>query len=169
MSTFVKFFYALVLFSLCFTACKKEEVDPNKEEEKEENIEETITNAMSAKINGADWVAESILVTMKDDVINITGVAEDGKEISITIQDDAEGEYTLSLVSPHVALYSPEKNSTTVFSSNGDASAGGDVMLETIDMGEKELTGSFSFKGVEPGGTESVEIADGNFTKVKIQ
>ncbi|MEL6923277.1 MAG: DUF6252 family protein [Bacteroidota bacterium] len=170
-STFVKSISFMLLLALLFGACKKEEINPNDPQQEEEIIEEEEekTNVMTAKVDGADWEASRVLVTMKDGVINITGVSEDDREITITVQSDAEGEYELNLVSSHVALYTPVKNSNDIFSSNGDSSAGGQVIFKTIDMSDKHLSGTFDFKGVQPGETNSVDITEGVFTKVKIQ
>ncbi len=154
-------YLTIISFSLLFS-CNKE---PDEEKPDEETETEIKTVGMNAKIDGESWEANEYSAYVNNGVINITG-DKDGETITITLLDDIEGNYSLSQNSDHSSAYIPYSHAVS-YTSNGNAYAGGNVNIESINTNDTTITGTFEFDLYKAYSGDSVAITEGSFYKIK--
>ena len=134
---------AIIIAVLSLFACRKET-----------SIESRtpLAGDFRADINGVQWLAADSArsATILSGLINITGISNDHKQLSITLADTALGVYTLDQASSSVAAYADiDSSDFYAFSTNQGSDttqAGGRVTVTEIDPVHKTITGTFSFK-----------------------
>lgn len=121
--------------------------------------------SMNATVKGAGWNASNEVVQMMDNVITLTGIAEDGKTISFTIFGTSKGEYKVVNNTWEIEFGAYYKN--TEFDELNDAwiAYEGVVNLETIDEESRSLSGNFRFNAKR--GTDTLKVENGSFRDLK--
>ena len=109
------------------------------------------TGNLKAKIDGTQWVANSYEgATRMLGLINIGGRSTDRKYLSITLTDSGVHNYTLDNMSMNAASYIDSNLANAVnFTTNqgiGPGDAGGVVNITSIDVANKRISGTFSFR-----------------------
>jgi hypothetical protein len=143
-----KLLYGLVILgSVLFIQSCQQEIDPNTIS----NTNNPVTGDFRAKINGTQWVANSIAAASRmNGFIGITGRSTDKKYITITLTDSGVHNYTLNDMTMNAAAYldstlaDPSALTTNQGLNPGDA--GGTVNITSIDVANKKISGTFSFK-----------------------
>lgn len=160
---------AITIF-LLFTACQKEaDFDPNNPA----RPDTTTSNAsMKAKINGTQWLADKGAGAARmQGLINITGLSNDKRYITITLTDSGVHRYILSDVTQNAAAIvdSTEANPFAYTSNQGTypSQAGGEVNITAIDTTKKTISGTFSFKLFREMDGAQKTVTEGSFTALK--
>jgi Family of unknown function (DUF6252) len=162
-----KLLSALLLFGtvLFFASCQEEIVDPNN------TNTGAVTGNFKAKINGTQWVANSIAGASRfSGLINLTGRSSDGKLITITLTDSGVHNYTLDDMSFNVAAYTDSTLADpSAFTTNqgvNPGEAGGTVSITSIDTANKRMSGVFSFKVFRQADSLQRTMTEGSFTNI---
>lgn len=152
----------IAIASLSFSSCKKSSSSSPASTSGS-------SGSMTAKINGISFAAakDSAVAALLNGEINISGIASDGKTITITLMDTIGGTYDLSATGDGAAAYKVNASATTSYTSNSGPSTASTITL-TIDKTKKTMTGTFSFKGYAFNGSsfDSVSVTNGQFTNV---
>lgn len=155
-------FLVVTLIGLGITSCKKEYSIENSS---------AATN-FTAVINGVQWNAlrSEEGATLSGGMLNITGIASDSEEISITLTDTALGVYSLSPTSTSLAAYGwVDSASTATFSTSQGADSiqsGGIVTLTQINQASGTVSGTFSFTVYRSSDGGQRSITSGVFTNI---
>ena len=161
------------LFVLCFVilgiaGCSKD--DDNNTTPVPDNQNPSGSGTLSAKINGVSWnpSADSSSGAFMSGVINITGVASDGKTITISLMDTVTGTYSLGLAGTGAGVYQSQPSGVTSYESHvGPWGASTNwLIMSSIDKTNKKMTGTFAFRGFNLSTGDSIEISDGVFTNL---
>jgi hypothetical protein len=156
--------YAIILVGIwSISSCKKET-----------SIENPVSQVgnFTAKIDGVQWTAAltSEQATILGGVINITGISANNQEISITLNNDQTGNYTLNQASLSLAAYADiDSSDLYAFTTNEGADttqAGGQVTILKIDSVQKTISGTFSFKVYRDLDGRGKTITSGVFTSL---
>jgi hypothetical protein len=121
----------------------------------------------TATINGTAWSADSLqLAVVASGVLNITGLAKTGEQISIILSSFKTGTYTLNTTSPGYALYiNLNDTQNNVYLSNVSVTSG-TVVITAIDTIAKVISGTFSFTVTDPVSNATKTITNGVFNNV---
>ena len=161
--------YSLIILTgvLVFNSCQKE-VDPS--------IIATppppgATGNLKAKIDGTQWVANSYEGAARMlGLINIGGRSTDRKYLSITLTDSGVHNYTLDNMSLNAASYIDSSLANAVnFTTNqglGPGDAGGFVNITSIDVPNKRISGTFSFRVFRQMDGAQRTLTEGSFTNL---
>lgn len=145
----------IVIISVCliFTSCKKED-------------EEIVTpiSQFNAKVGGSNWTASEIQASLYNGTIVVIGEAVDGTVITLSLNGDSTGLYPLSSVTASTGTYF--LGSGKGFSTAGGPDGKGEVLIETINTAESEITGSFRFDAIRSVDDSMVNITDGRFVNI---
>ncbi len=130
-----------------------------------------VTGDFRAKIDGVQFIAnQTASASRLNGIINLTGLATDGKLITITLMDSGVHVYTLNDVSFGAGAYGESQNGSTIsFTSNGSsdpAVAGGSCTITSIDAVNHKMTGTFAFKVFRQTDSTSKNITQGVFTNI---
>ncbi len=158
-----------IAFSLLFLlpSCQKE-VDFNNDDDDNNPV----TGDFRAKIDGIQWVADkAAIATRQFGIINISGIGNDDKVITITLEDLGVGTYQLEYTNAqHAGAYSdPASGSPIAFTSNAGADpseAGGTLTISAINETTKRMSGTFSFKVIRQTDGARRNITEGVFTDI---
>ena len=150
-----------------FSSCQKE-VDPSIIANP--NLP-TTTGNLKAKIDGTQWVANSAESASRMlGLINIGGRSTDRKYLTITLTDSGVHNYTLDNNSMNAAAY-VDSSLSNVFSfttnqgiNPGDA--GGFVNITSIDVANKRISGTFSFRVFRQMDGAQRTLTEGSFTNL---
>ncbi len=125
---------------------------------------------LTAKINGAAWApsADSATASLINGEINITGVARDGKTITITLTDTVTGTYDLGNSGMHAGVYQTSPSASSSYNSNYGPWDGtvNTLTIASIDKTNKKMTGTFSFKAYNFSINDSITISEGAFNNL---
>src|SRR6187401_2768938 len=129
------------------------------------------TGNLKAKIDGTQWVANSAEgATRMLGLINIGGRSTDRKYLSITLTDSGVHNYTLDNMSMNAAAYIDSSLSNAVnFTTNqgvGPGDAGGFVSITSIDVVNKRISGTFSFRVFRQMDGAQRTLTEGSFTNL---
>jgi hypothetical protein len=127
---------------------------------------------MVATIDGVPWAAgdstESAIASQG--FVTISGISNDGQEISITLSDTVVGLYILNQTSTSLAIYA---NLNTVggyaYSTNqgvDTTQAGGTVNVISIDPVNRTISGIFDFKVYRNSDSTQKDITSGVFYNI---
>ena len=163
------FLYGLMVLTgiSVFSSCQKE-VDPSIIANP--NLP-TTTGNLKAKIDGTQWVANSAESASRMlGLINIGGRSTDRKYLTITLTDSGVHNYTLDNNSMNAAAY-VDSSLSNVFSfttnqgiNPGDA--GGFVNITSIDVANKRISGTFSFRVFRQMDGAQRTLTEGSFTNL---
>lgn len=129
------------------------------------------TGNLKAKIDGTQWVANSYEgATRMLGLINIGGRSTDRKYLSITLTDSGVHNYTLDNMSMNAAAYIDSSLANAVnFTTNqgvGPGDAGGFVNITSIDVPNKRISGTFSFRVFRQMDGAQRTLTEGSFTNL---
>jgi len=129
------------------------------------------TGNLKAKIDGTRWVANSAEgATRMLGYINIGGRSTDRKYLSITLTDSGVHNYTLDNNSMNAAAYIDSSLSNAFsFTTNqgiGPGDAGGFVNITSIDVPNKRISGTFSFRVFRQMDGAQRTLTEGSFTNL---
>ena len=125
-----------------------------------------------AVVDGSPWVASDSAkgAIILGNVINISGISVDNRQLSITLQDTVTGVYKLNQTSISIAAYADiDSADIYAFATNqgSDTSqAGGQVTITEIDKVNKTLSGTFAFKAFRNIDGHQKHITAGVFYKL---
>lgn len=150
------FVFILILFT--FNACTKE-------------ISKEVNNGIGpgagdfyATIGGKIWNADSLqLVLISSNGVSINGLSKTGDQISIILPDFKVGTYTLGAQSSSYALFANLLNTNANIYVSNAGSAGGTVIISSIDTVNQVVSGSFQFNLTNPADNTTETIAKGVF------
>lgn len=130
-----------------------------------------VTGNFKAKINGSQWVANSIASGNRmNGLISLTGRSTDRKYITITLTDSGVHNYTLNNSTLNAAAYidSSLTNPTALTTNQGviPGEAGGSVRILSIDTVNKKISGIFSFKVFRQSDSLQRTMTEGSFTNL---
>jgi hypothetical protein len=130
----------------------------------------TTGGLLTAKINGAAWApsADSSSAALMNGEINITGVASDGKTITMTLTDTVTGYYDLGFSGNSAGVYQTSPTGGSSFDSNFGPwdSTVNYVHITSIDKVNKKMSGTFAFKATNTSNGDSVTISQGAFNNL---
>ena len=141
------------LFCLIFSSCKKD---------KEEQV--APTSQFTAKIGGSNWTANEIRASIYNGVIVIIGESIDGTAITLSLNGDTTGIYSLGPSFASIGTYS--LGSGKGFSTAGGPDAKGEISIESINKNENKITGSFGFDAIRSIDDSLISITDGRFINI---
>ena len=163
------FLYGFVVLTgiIVFSSCQKE-VDPSIIANP--NLPGTTGN-LKAKIDGTQWVANSAEGASRMlGLISIGGRSTDRKYLTITLTDSGVHNYTLDNNSMNAASYIDSSLANAVnFTTNqgiNPGDAGGFVNITSIDVANKRISGSFSFRVFRQMDGAQRTLTEGSFTNL---
>ena len=133
------------------------------------------SGSFKAKINSQQFIADkaagaafSTAGNGLPRLINISGLSNDKKIITITLEDSGVHKYTIDGNSFHVGLYIDSTLSNTyAFSTEElDAEIAGTVDITSINTVTKTMSGTFSFRAYREMDNSEVNITEGSFTDI---
>ena len=128
------------------------------------------TGLLTAKINGSAWApsVDSATASLINGEINITGVARDGKTITITLLDTVVGTYDLGNSGMHAGVYQTNPSASSSYNSNFGPWDGtvNTLTIASIDKTNKKMTGTFTFKAYNFSINDSITISEGAFNNL---
>jgi Family of unknown function (DUF6252) len=121
----------------------------------------------TATISGTAWSADSLqMALVGNGVVNISGLAKTGEQISMILPSFKTGTYTVNSNSSGYALYvnfnDPQGN---VYLSNVGSSSGS-VVISKIDTVNKVISGTFSFSVTNSVDMTVKTITNGSFNNI---
>jgi hypothetical protein len=134
-----------------------------------------VTGDFRCKINGTQWVANKAAIASRmAGVINITGLTTDKKLITITLTDSGLHRYILSDITGNAGALQDSTLADPLFSlvsNQGDypTQCGGEVNITKLDMTNKKISGTFSFKVFREMDNLQRNLTEGSFTDLTIQ
>lgn len=161
-----KLFFSFLICAglLALVSCQKE-VDYS------DSTNSAVTGDFRAKIEGSQWVANSVAGASRiGGLINISGRSSDKKYITITLTDSGVHNYTLNDMTLNAAAYIdstlPNPLSFTTNQGVNPGDAGGTVRITSIDVTNKKISGTFSFKVFRQADGLQRNITEGSFTNL---
>jgi hypothetical protein len=161
--------YSLMILTgvIVFSSCQKE-VDPSIIANPNPP---GATGNLKAKIDGTQWVANSAEGASRMlGLISIGGRSTDRKYLSITLTDSGVHNYTLDNMSMNAASYIDSNLANAVnFTTNqgmGPGDAGGLVNITSIDVANKRISGTFSFRVFRQMDGAQRTLTEGSFTNL---
>jgi hypothetical protein len=153
---------------LLFASCQKE-VNFNSREN--DNNTNPVTGDFKAKIDGSQWLANKVAgASRMGGLINVTGLSNDKRIITMTLEDNGVGSYTLDDIQMNVgALLDSNETNPIAFATNqssNPAQAGGTVNITAIDEANKKISGNFSFKVFRAFDNTGHTITEGSFSNL---
>lgn len=175
MKTFKNSIYLLLMCTaVLFTACNK---DDDNNEMMEENGGGSGSELFTAKVDGADWSADTDLATLIGGslttnagitVLVAQGSTNSGSFINFTIIGyDGPGTYVIADDNPQNAsgaIYGHSPDPDDIFTANSIVALGGDIMPGEITVTAQDANGAegtFSFEALN--GDTTVNVTDGSF------
>lgn len=153
-----------VVAAITFTACESEPVfltdNPNQSSS-------SSSGAMSAKVDGSAWEATTYGANIISGVLGILGTTPSGESITISLTESEPGVYTLDENSLHAAAY-VGFSGAVAHTSNAISAVGGTAEITAINFDEGWITGTFSFSAYRFTDNTTVEITEGQFTKIPL-
>ena len=122
---------------------------------KKNNSTPTVTQSMSANVNGSDWAANSVSGTTGSNQISVVGTRSDGSQLGITMPVGiSPGTYNLSYPGGYTVVFT--------FSNGGFYSTDGQLIISSNS--NNAISGTFSgdFSTITGGG--QVPFTNGSFT-----
>lgn len=164
---FLSIILCLCLFVISISSCQKEiSADTGNPANPP-----AVTGNLKAKINGTQWIADKLAGAARmSGFINISGISNDKKTLTITVQDSGVHRYTLDENSLNVAaLVDSTEASPNAYTTNQGtfpATSGGEVNITAIDTANKKISGTFSFKVFRQMDNAQKTITEGSFTNL---
>ena len=128
-----------------------------------------VSGKFTAKVNGVLFTGDKFAGAVRNSgIINISGLANSGKAITITLTDSGVHIYQLKSQTINAAGYNEAVN-TISFTSNGSddpSLAGGTCTVTNIDTAKKQMSGTFKFKVFREIDGLSRDITEGTFTSL---
>lgn len=145
------------LIALVVISCKKDDDDPD-------NNFINPSASMSAKINGTSWSAITRVTTLQSNTFIITGTGSiNGNNVmAITILGSTTGTYVLD---PMNAQTQFTANFTPVVSNTDSIYQAyqGTVTLTSVDVANKKVSGTYSFKARLQDMVTEIDVTEGKF------
>ncbi|MEM1122489.1 MAG: DUF6252 family protein, partial [Bacteroidota bacterium] len=161
-------FTTFVTFALLLS-CDDAFLDTNVNPPEENPItppEET-KGLMKATIDGQDWQTANASALIQVNRIGISGLAEDGSVLILSLEDMGEGNYQLTQNSLSAGAYTKNDNSNA-FTSNA-SSEGGFVNITELNWQDSTISGTFEFVGARAIPAGEVEIKSGEFNQLPVR
>lgn len=118
---------------------------------------EDLVGSMSANIDGTTWNASAPGGTVQQGRLVITGIGNN-RNISVTIDGQAVGTYTIGIQSSNAILYTPDVNTpqTSYVSISG--------VISITSIANNRVTGTFN--AVTQGTGGQVQLTNGTFSNI---
>ena len=163
----IKLNLSLILFiSISFLfSCDDAFLDTSIPPPPQENPD-TISNPsnpfMRADVDGQEWNATAAGALIQFGKIGITGQANDGTLIILSIEGNGLGNYDLTRESISAGIYNLN-DATNIFTSNA-SDENGVVTITEINSQDSTISGTFSFVGARaiPAGEATIEVGEFN-------
>lgn len=140
-----------VLTTGIFVSCSGEDVEPT-------------SGIINCNIDGVYWESAEAYAAITDGKINVTGL-KDGDLLTITVDDEGEGEYDLGEDSGNGAAYTFSGASNSFLSNMPNGK--GLVSITSIDMVNETVSGIFEFTAIQSDDDgEKMKVKDGHFEKI---
>jgi len=157
----------IAIMASSFWGCQKEDLG-NLDGIFSDTAQAGPVSEMTAKINDVPWSATSYSITLtpgNPGQVLITGQSDNGQTINLVVSNSKQGDYLMSKLSKHVAYYSPDATGNIQYKSNGSATTGGVISIDSIDTVRQVMTGEFNFVGADSAGATAI-ITDGTFVNI---
>lgn len=145
-----------LIFSLILASCSKEEDDA------------VSSNGYTAKIDNKFWRSKTTQASIFNGTIVVVGQASDGSRITFSLSGDTVGTYVVDDESSSSVSYIVGPGGKN-FTSGGNSAAGGEVVIESISLTDKRMSGSIICDVVRASGDSTITITQGKFTNIKYQ
>lgn len=156
----LKFTFILILLSsICLVSCDNEPLEGTFTDEIGTG-DSNSNGSFSAKVNGAEYVENSLITTESGGLLLISAVKSDGSVLQISLPSDTvPGDYVISAAGSYLGQYSIAGDPIISTLANS-----GDLVILTHDTVAKTITGTFSFVATTPGTTTpEYSITEGTF------
>ena len=150
----MKHILVCVLIALLFVQCNKDDQDSPA------NLL-NLTASMSAKIDGTSWNAVTRVTRLQSNnfIITGTGALNGNDVIAITVLGSTAGTYNMTTQVQFTANYTPVAGSTdSIYQAYQ-----GSVVISSVDLTEKKVSGTFTFKARLQDMVTEVNITEGKF------
>ncbi|HAW51089.1 MAG TPA: hypothetical protein DCX54_01995 [Flavobacteriales bacterium] len=146
---------AIAIASICliFSSCKKDN-----------EVQVSPTSQFTARVGGSYWAASNIQASVYNGSIVLIGESVDGTVITLSLNGDTVGVYSLDATTSSVGTYS--LGSGKGFSTAGGPDAKGEITIESINKTDNVINGSFGFDAVRSIDDSLVSITDGRFVNI---
>ena len=144
----------LTLALLSIQSCKKDEEMPA-----------AVKDKFTARIDALSWSANSYQASIYNGSIVVIGESSDGTTITISIDGDTAGLYGMSSSTGSTAILSLPSGKG--FSTAASPDAGGQILIESINAGTREMTGTFNFTAVRASDDSTISVTEGRFVNLK--
>ena len=132
---------------------------------KKDNLE---SNTVVAEVDGKEWKAADYKATNQNGVIVVKAKDEDGKEVVVKTEDDAENTYDLEENS-NFCTFTHTQGAHHFFATHPHSDKPcGKVTITHIDHGSHTVSGDFEFNAYNEDGTV-VTVKNGHFTDIKYE
>ncbi|CAN5444570.1 hypothetical protein BH11BAC2_BH11BAC2_01240 [soil metagenome] len=129
----------------------------------------TPSGVMIAQVDGVGFSAsDSAGGTITAGFLNVTGVASNGRTISITILSDQKGTYDLGPAGLGAATYQVSPTASVTYTSNASILTGGTVTISKIDLAARKISGSFHFTAANASSNAVIDITNGEFNDLRL-
>jgi hypothetical protein len=128
----------MALIAVVMMGCSKKDDDNNDDN----NNNNPPSTGLTAKIDGTTWTATTSGAVIKNGWTTIAGITGKGKDLTISINSESAGTYTLNENSVHSAILS---DGSEFYSTLVDSLAGGEVIISDINTSDSLISGSFHF------------------------
>jgi hypothetical protein len=120
---------------------------------------------MNASIKNSPWTSSNEIAQMQENMLTVSGIAEDGRTISFTLFGNSKGEYKVVNNSWEVEFGAFYK--LTEFDELNDAYIAyeGVINLETVNFENRSVSGNFRFNAFR--GSDTLKVENGNFRDLK--
>jgi hypothetical protein len=126
----------------------------------------TTSSGFTAVVDGVKWHASKVEASVFNGTIFVSGRSSDGRTISISLFGDSTGLYPVNSGTSNSAAFGAGSSSPELFTSAGDSTAGGQILIESIVTKNRKITGSVEFKAVRSSDDSSVSITSGRFINI---
>lgn len=175
----------LAFIAFQFTACEDEPLTGEFQQEETDN--EAEEGQFVAKVAGNEYVATTVSATINtDNEFIISGIKTGGENITLTVEDVAEGMFNLNGVggSLNAGAYFDGSINILPYISASAFGGSGQLNITQLNLADSTVTGTFSFKGirVKVDGTgnpildgngdpvlEDIEITNGSFNAIPFE
>ncbi len=134
-------------------------------------FESNLPQKLSATIDGQKWESQQTTVTIKEGVVNITGVGlNESKTLTFILNSFREGAFALNQNSPNLAAYVKSSFDTESYTSTNTGTNGvmadGIMEIEEINFEESWFSGNFEMTLYNRTDSIPVVVEDGQFARM---
>lgn len=155
----------ILIFASSFQACKKK-ADPDDPDPNNPSNPAT-ENVFTCKLDGDVWEPDLVRIRLVNDILSIQGQNNQQQALTITIDAQATGSYSLEISSPHSASFLPAPGEDA-YLTGISALAAGIVEITELDVVNKKISADFQFNLYRTDGT-FIQFTEGDIVDHDIE